>query len=107
MVSDWYRKLAPLSQPIRCETKTNSDLVTHVSSCLRPSTLLHVFTLSSHWLLVIFIFVLIGRCVYFGFGFTMVGKGGVMHVSRELKSNFHGSRELKQTFHKSCTIHGN
>ena len=36
----------------------------------RASGQLHVFTLSSHWLLVILTFVLIGRCDYFGFGFT-------------------------------------
>ena len=28
------------------------------------------FTLSSHWLLKVFPFHLIGRCDYFGFGFT-------------------------------------
>ena len=32
---------------------------------------LHVFTLSSHWLLVVFTFVLIGRCDYFGFGLRL------------------------------------
>ena len=35
---------------------------------------LHVFTLSSHWLLVIFSFVPIGRCDYFGFGFTTLNR---------------------------------
>ena len=30
----------------------------------RTYSRLHVFTLSSHWLLVIFIFALIGRCDY-------------------------------------------
>ena len=35
---------------------------------------LHVFTLSSHWLLVIFTFVLIGRCDYFDFGFTTLNQ---------------------------------
>ena len=33
-----------------------------------------MFTLSSHWLLVIFIFVVIGGCDYFGFGFTTLKK---------------------------------
>ena len=33
---------------------------------------LRVFTLSSHWFVVIFIFVLIGCCDYFGFGFSTV-----------------------------------
>ena len=32
---DWSRKLAPPSQPIRCKTKTNRDLVTHVFPRLR------------------------------------------------------------------------
>ena len=31
---------------------------------------LHVFTFSPDWFLVTFTFVLIGHCVYFGFGFT-------------------------------------
>ena len=50
------------SQPIRYKTKTNHDLVT----CIFPTleAFLHVFTLSSHWLLVTFTFVLIGRCDY-------------------------------------------
>ena len=35
---------------------------------------LRVFTLSSHWFVVIFIFVLIGRCDYFGFGFSTLNR---------------------------------
>ena len=35
---------------------------------------LHAFTFSSHWLLVIFTFVLIGRCDYFGFGHTTLNR---------------------------------
>ena len=31
-------------------------------------------TMSSHWLLKVFSFVLIGRCGYFGFGFTTLGQ---------------------------------
>ena len=38
MHGDWSRKLAPLSQPIRCKTKTNRDLVTRVFPRLRPVT---------------------------------------------------------------------
>ena len=48
-----------------CNTKTNHDLVTRVFPRFRSGRL--VFTLSSHWLLAVF---LIGRCYYFGFGFT-------------------------------------
>ena len=35
---DWSRKLAPSSQPIRCKTKTNRDLVTRVFPRLTPFT---------------------------------------------------------------------
>ena len=35
---------------------------------------LRVFTLSSHWFVVIFIFVLIGHCDYFGFGFLTLNR---------------------------------
>ena len=38
MHCDWSRKLAPPSQPIRCKTKTNHDLVTHVFPRLSPVT---------------------------------------------------------------------
>ena len=40
----------------------------------RASSRLRAFTLSSHWFLLIFIFVLIGRCDYFGFGFTTLNR---------------------------------
>ena len=33
---DWSRKLAPLSQPVRCKTNSNRDLVTHVFPRLKP-----------------------------------------------------------------------
>ena len=35
---DWFRNLAPLSQPIRCKTKTNHDLVACVFPRLAPMT---------------------------------------------------------------------
>ena len=35
---------------------------------------LFVFTLSSHWLFIVFSFLLIGRCDYFGFGFTTLNQ---------------------------------
>ena len=47
----------------------------------RASGWLHVFTLSSHWLLVIFAFVLIGRCDYFGFGFTTLNRKALSYKS--------------------------
>lgn len=49
---DWFRIFAPLSQPIRCITKTTFS---------RALGSLVVFTLGSHWLLKIFSFIHIGR----------------------------------------------
>ena len=66
MLCDWSRKLAPLSQPIRCKTYTNHDLVTCVFPRFRQ---FGNFSFSSHWLLKVFSFLLIGRWDYFGFGF--------------------------------------
>ena len=40
----------------------------------RASGSLHVLTLSSDWFLVIFTFVPIGHCDYFGFGFTTLNR---------------------------------
>ena len=59
---DWPRKLAPLSQLIRCETERN-----HLPVLLGR---LVVFTLTSHWLSRVFSFLLIG--CYFGFGFRKI-----------------------------------
>ena len=39
---DWSRKLAPPSQPIRCKSKTNRNLVTRVFPRLRPVTVLYL-----------------------------------------------------------------
>ena len=49
---DWFRKLESLSQPIRCKTETNHDLVATFSRVLGS---LVVFTSSSHGLLKIFL----------------------------------------------------
>ena len=49
---DWFRKLESLSQPIRCKTETNHDLVATFSCALGS---LVVFTSSSHRLLKIFL----------------------------------------------------
>ena len=62
---DWLKKFPLPTRPIRWKTKTIRDLVTRLS-------LLHVFTSSYHWLLLIFSSVLIGRCDYFGFGFKEI-----------------------------------
>ena len=49
-------------------------IVTWLLAFSRAWNRLHVFTLSSHWLLVISTFVRIGRCDYFGFGFTTLNR---------------------------------
>ena len=58
---DWPRKLAPLSQPIRCKTKTITTQ-SPAFSCTLGS--LAAFTLRSHWLQRVLSFPLIGRCDY-------------------------------------------
>ena len=63
---DWSTKLAPLSQPIRCKTKTIATLSFAFS---RASGSLLVSTWSPHWLLMTSIFFLINSCDNFCFGF--------------------------------------
>ena len=46
----------------------------------RASGRSHVFTLSSDWFLMTFIFVLIGRCDYFGFGFTTLNRKALYSI---------------------------
>ena len=53
------------------QSKTNRDLVTRVFP---------VLALSSDWLFGIFPFVLIGRCDYFGFGFTTLNRKALYSV---------------------------
>ena len=58
-------------KPIKGLIKTNHDLLTRVFARLK---LFAYFYLSSHWLLVIFFFHLIGHCDYFGFGFMTLSR---------------------------------
>ena len=61
---DWSRKLAPLSQPIRCNTKATFS---------RPlGIVVLIGSLRS--------FLLIGRCDYFGYGLTTVNRKA-LHVT--------------------------
>ena len=66
---DWLKKFTLPTQTIRCKLQpiaTNGHM-----RFPALGNMLHGFTkMSSHWLLVIFTFVLIGLCDYFGFGFT-------------------------------------
>ena len=68
-----------ISQENSCHFLNKSDaklkpIVTWSLAFSRASGRLHVFTFSSDWPLVIFTFVLIGRCDYFGFGFTTLNQ---------------------------------
>ena len=57
MLSDWLKKLVPLSQPIRNKTKTNLDLL----ACIfLPWTLILVFASICDWLILFFVPVVIG-----------------------------------------------
>ena len=59
---DWLKNLAPLSQPIKSKTKANRVLLARVFT-------LHVFALSSDWVIGLSAFLVIGQSNYFGFGF--------------------------------------
>lgn len=66
---DWFRKLMPLSQPIRCKTEMGLKPITNCSSCVF-SPFLHLGCccccyFCSHWLLSYYP----SCCGYFGFGF--------------------------------------
>ena len=67
---DLSRNLAPPSQPIRCKTKINLDLVTRVFPRLTPFTCIFFeFSLGP-----VDTIVLIDRCNNFGFGFTTLNR---------------------------------
>ena len=66
---DWSKRIASLSQPIRCKTKTN------------PREVGWFFTLSSHWLINVFSFLLSGFCDNFGFGITILDRKAFYNFS--------------------------
>ena len=68
---DWCRKLDPFSQPIRCKTKTNLDLVARVFPRLGSVVVLVSSTLKD-----IFLF-MTGLCDYFGFGLTTLDRNAL------------------------------
>ena len=63
---DRLKNLAPLSQPIRNETKTCSH------SFSRAWHRLHVFASSSDWFIGLSVSAVIGQSNYFGFSFTTI-----------------------------------
>ena len=66
-LSDWFKTLAPLSQPIRSKIKTNRDLLCAFSHALPR---LHVIASSFDWFNELSVSFVIGQSDYFGFGFT-------------------------------------
>ena len=81
---DWFRKLAQLSQPIRCKTKTNHDLVARVfprfrqfGFCFEFSLALKGIFLSSYWLLWLF-----------RFGFTTLNRKALCFQFSEIVVDF-------------------
>ena len=67
-LSDWFKVLSPLFQPIRSETKTNRGSHVHIFPALCR---LRVITASFDWFTGLSPFFLIGRSNYFGFGFRL------------------------------------
>ena len=68
---DRARKLALLSQTVRRRTKTNHNLVSHVFPRFGQFGWFN-FNISSRWLLKVSSFLLIGRCGYYCFDFTIL-----------------------------------
>lgn len=75
--------------PMRGNTAVNHQLVT----CVFPRSALNVFSLCSHWFVVLFTFILIGHCGCFGFGF-MIGSV-ISHCSGREISRLSGKRSVK------------
>ena len=82
---NWFRKLAPLSQPIRCITKTKQPAFSRTSGSMG------VFTLSFHWLLKVCSFFLIGCCDYFGFDFNDTQSKTVLAMITLTQAARHGA----------------
>ena len=66
-LSDWFKKLAPLSQPIRSKTKT--AIVTRSHTFSRASCRLLVFSSSFDWFTGLSVSFVIGQSDYFWFWF--------------------------------------
>ena len=71
LICDWFRKLAPLSQPIRYKTIRSPRFPALLAVCL-------YFTLSSDWHSRIFFFLPIVRCNYF----TLVQQRSIQKLSK-------------------------
>ena len=67
-LSDWLKRLAPVFQPMRRKTKTNSC----TRDFSRASSELHVIARNCDWFMALFVPVAIGQSDYFGFVFSTV-----------------------------------
>ena len=57
---DWLENMAPISQPVRKETKTSCDLLTCLFQLIDAGCM-HVFASSSDWFVVLFESAVIGQ----------------------------------------------
>ena len=76
MLCNWLKKLAPLSQPMGIQTKTNRVLAACVFPRLVPVTCI---CFKIDWLVVLFTSVATGQSNYFGFGFTTLNWKPLYH----------------------------
>ena len=60
-LSDWFKNLAPVYQPVKKKTKTNRDLHARFS---------HGITTNLDWFIALFVPAVIGGSNYFGICFT-------------------------------------
>ena len=68
-LSDWLKRLAPVFQPMRRNTKTIAPCTLYFS---RASGELQVIARNCDWFMELFVPVVIGRSKCFGFGFSTV-----------------------------------
>ena len=68
-LSDWFKTLAPLSQPIRSNPKPIATCSCAFSRALRR---LHVIASIFDWFTGLSVSFVIGQSNYFGFGFTLL-----------------------------------
>ena len=71
LLYDWFKKLAPSSQPIKFKTKTNRALGLSRFPALQEVCLFHFH---SHWFPCDIFRAIIGCCNFFGFDLTTLSR---------------------------------
>ena len=77
-LSDWFKNLAPVYQPMKSKTKTNRNSHARFSRALSK---LHGITTNLDWFIALFALAVIGRSNYFGICFTTYFSGFLCHCS--------------------------